>query len=148
MIVLLSTVRNPLPTIFLGLLLLSGCAGPRCQPNGGEAMEIYDLYFGRSVAGRAEVNDREWRDFREQVITPALPNGYTVLDGQGAWMNPRSRMTITEQTKILEVALPEAQGNLPLISRIRRAYQQRFHQYVVGMTVRSGCGSFSPAEAP
>src|SRR5580692_3133614 len=143
MIVVRSTARNPLPTIFLGLLLLSGCAGPRCQPSGGEAMEIYDLYFGRSVAGRDEVSDREWRDFREQVITPALPDGYTVLDGQGAWMNPRSRMTITEQSKILEVALPEAQGNLPLINRIRRAYQQRFHQYVVGMTVRSGCGSFS-----
>jgi hypothetical protein len=148
MIALRSAVRGPMPTIFLGLLLLSGCAGPRCQPNGGEAMEIYDLYFGRSVAGRDEVSDREWRDFREQVITPALPDGYTVLDGQGAWMNPRSRMTITEQSKILEVALPEAQGNLPLINRIRRAYQQRFHQYVVGMTVRSGCGSFSTAEAP
>jgi hypothetical protein len=148
MIILPPVVRKAPQTIFLGLLLLSACAGPRCQPNGGETMEIYDLYFGRSIAGRADVSDREWREFREQVITPALPNGYTVLDGQGAWMNPRSRATITEQTKILEVALPEAAGNLPLINHIRRAYQQRFHQYVVGMTIRSGCGSFSPSEAP
>ena len=148
MVSLRAAARNPLPTIFLGLVLLSGCASPRCQPNGGEAMEIFDLYFGRSVAGRADVSDREWRDFREQVITTALPNGYTVLDGAGSWMNPRTRATITEQTKILEVALPEAPANLSLINRIRRAYQQRFHQYAVGMTVRSGCGSFSPAEAP
>ena len=120
-------------------------------------MQIYDLYFGRSVSGRAvseravsgraEVSDKEWRDFREQVITPALPNGYTVLDGQGAWMNPRSRATISETTKILVVALPDLPGNLSVINRIRSAWQHRFHQYVVGMTVQTGCGSFSPAEA-
>lgn len=111
-------------------------------------MQIYDLYFGRSVAARAAVSDQEWREFRDQVITRALPNGYTVLDGQGAWMNPRSRVTIAESTKILEVALPDSPANLGIINQIRSAWQHRFHQYVVGMTVQSGCGSFSPAEAP
>ncbi len=47
-------------------------------------MRIFTLYFGCSVAGRAEVSDKEWREFRDQVISPELPNGYTVLDGQGA----------------------------------------------------------------
>ena len=137
---------------FLGIsailaLLLSGCGAPQCQPGAGQAMRIYDLYFGRSVTGRAQVSDQEWRDFRDQVITPALPNGYTVLDGQGSWMNPRSRATILEATKILVVALPHAPENQSVINRIRSAWQQRFHQYVVGMTVHTGCGSFSPAEA-
>ena len=132
----------------LALLPLAGCGGPRCQPGGGEAMQIHNLYFGRSVAGRGEVSDKEWRDFREQVITPALPDGYTVLDGQGAWMNPRSHATISEATKILVVALPDAPASLTAINRIRGAWQHRFHQYVVGMTVQTGCGSFSPAEAP
>src|SRR6202011_5468308 len=95
------------PGISLVALLLSGCVAPRCQPGAGHPMRIYDLYFGRSVAGRAEVSDKEWRDFRDQVITPALPNGYTVHDGQGAWMNPRSHATIAEDTKILTVALPD-----------------------------------------
>ena len=111
-------------------------------------MRIYTLYFGRSVAGRPEVSDQEWRAFRDQVITPALPNGYTVLDGQGAWMNPRSRATIYEATKILVVALPDVPGGLSVVNRIRSAWQHRFHQYVVGMTVQTGRGSFSPAEAP
>jgi Protein of unknown function (DUF3574) len=111
-------------------------------------MQIYDLYFGRSVAARAEIGDKEWRDFRDQVITPALPNGYTVFDGQGAWMNPRSRSTISEATKILRVALPDAPESLTIVNRIRSIWQRRFHQYVVGMTVQTGCGSFSPAEAP
>jgi hypothetical protein len=111
-------------------------------------MRIYDLYFGRSVAGRGEVGDKEWREFRDQVITPALPNGYTVHDGQGAWMNPHSHATISEATKILTVALPDDPNTLRVINQIRGSWQHRFHQYVVGMTITSGCGSFSSAEAP
>jgi len=130
------------------VVLLFGCGTPQCQPGTGQGMLIYTLYFGRSVAGRAAVSDQEWRSFRDQVITPTLPNGSTVLDGQGAWMNPRSRVTIAEATKILVVAMPDAADSLPLINRIRSSWQHRFHQYVVGMTVQSGCGSFSPEEAP
>ena len=129
-------------------LLLSGCAGSGCQPGAGQAMQIYTLYFGRSVRDRTLVSEQEWRDFRNQVITPALPDGYTVLDGQGAWMNPRSHVTISEATKVLVVAMPEAAASLTAINHIRSSWQQRFHQLVVGMTVQSGCGSFSPAEAP
>src|ERR1700710_131181 len=135
---------------FLGALalILSGCGAPQCQPGAGQPMRIFDLYFGRSVTGRAEVSDKEWREFRDQVITPALPNGYTVRDGQGAWMNPRSRTTIAESTKILTVALPDAPDSLLPINRIRTVWQRRFHQYVVGMTVTTGWVSFSPAEPP
>ncbi len=134
------------PLILL-LLLLTACGAPRCPPGAGQVMRIYDLYFGRSVSGRAEVSEKEWRDFRDRVITPSLPNGYTVLDGRGAWLNPRSRATISESTKILEVAMPDAPESLDAINRVRGAWRHRFHQYAVGMTVQTGCGSFSPAEA-
>jgi hypothetical protein len=130
------------------VLLLSGCGAPGCQPGAGLAMQVYSLYFGRSVKGRTPVTDQEWRNFRNEVITPALPDGYTVLDGQGAWMNPRTHVTIAEATKVLVVAMPEAPDSQTVINRIRSKWQQRFHQYVVGMTVQSGCGSFSPAEVP
>jgi hypothetical protein len=134
--------------LWLLVLSLPGCGAPRCPPGGGHAMQMYDLYFGRSIATRGEVSDGEWRDFRERVITPALPDGYTVLDGRGAWMNPRSHATISEATKILVVAMPDAPESLTTINRIRSAWQHRFNQYVVGMTVQTGCGSFTPAEAP
>ena len=138
---------NTIRTGSIACLLLSGCGAERCPGGAGQNMQVYDLYFGRSVAARGEVTDKEWRDFRDQVITPALPNGYTVLDGQGAWMNPRSRATIAEATKILVAALPDAPESLTIINRVRGAWQRRFRQYVVGMTVRTACGSFSPAEA-
>jgi Protein of unknown function (DUF3574) len=137
-----------MPVVCLLATLLSGCSPPSCASGSGQAMTVYTLYFGRSVAGRAAVGDSEWRDFRDQVITKALPNGYTVLDAQGAWMNPRSHATISEATKVLIVALPDAPGGLGVINRIRSAWQHRFHQYVVGMTAQPACGSFSPAEVP
>ncbi len=148
MVIFQSSRRNTIRSLCLIPLLLSACGAPRCQPGAGQDMQIFNLYFGRSVAGRAEVSDKEWREFRDQVITSALPNGYTVLDGQGAWMNPRLRTTISEDTKILVVALPDAPESRATINRIRSLWQRRFHQYVVGMTVQTGCGSFSTAEAP
>jgi hypothetical protein len=131
------------------VLLLSGCGGPsQCQPGGGHAMRVFNLYFGRSVSGRGAVSDAEWRDFRDHVITPALPNGYTILDGQGAWRNPRSNTTISEATTILVVAMPDAPESQSVINGIRSNWQHRFHQFVVGMTVQTGCGSFLPEDAP
>jgi hypothetical protein len=62
-------------------------------------------------------------------------------------MNPRSRATISEATKILNVALPNEPESQIVINHIRSACQRRFRQYVVGMTEQTGCGSFSPAEA-
>jgi hypothetical protein len=111
-------------------------------------MAIYTLYLGLSVAGRGPVGEQEWRDFRDRVVTPALPDGYTVLDGQGAWRSPRSRSTISEATKILVVALPDTRQSLNAVNLVRSSWQHRFHQQVAGMTVQSGCGSFSPEEAP
>jgi Protein of unknown function (DUF3574) len=138
----------PFAVICTLIPLLTACDPPGCQRGSGQIMQTYTLYFGRSVAARGEVSDKEWREFRDQVITPALPDGYTVLDGQGAWMNPRSHATVLEATKILVVALPDSHLGPTSINRIRSAWQHRFHQYVVGMTVQSGCGSFSTSEAP
>ena len=134
--------------ILTGLLLLSSCGDGRCPSGGGQPMRLYDLYFGRSAPGREEISEKEWRVFRDRVISPALPNGYTVTDGQGAWMNPRSRATISESTKILTAALPDSSQSQIIINQIRVAWQRRFHQYVVGMTVQNTCGSFTQAEAP
>jgi hypothetical protein len=111
-------------------------------------MLMFDLYFGRATAGGHEVSENEWKDFRDRIITPALPNGYTVLDGRGAWMNPRSGTTISEPTKILVVAMPDGPESVTLINRIRSRWRHRFHQDAVGMTVHGGCGSFSSAEDP
>jgi hypothetical protein len=128
------------------LLLLAACARavppPVCAPGMGAPVVVYSLYFGRSVPGRSDVSDAEWRRFADDTITANLPNGYTVTDARGAWMNPVTHKTIKEGTKVLTVALPAGQDGLSAISRIRNEYQVRFRQELVGVLAEPGCGSF------
>ena len=105
-------------------------------------MRIFELYFGRSVPGRGPVTVQEWEAFQNRVVTANLPDGYTVLDGTGAWMDPASKTTIAETTKILIAATPDVPASLAAVQRVREAYKTTFNQQSVGMTTHLGCGSF------
>jgi len=94
------------------------------------------------VPGRADVTDKEWRAFLDDTVTANLPNGYTVHEGYGAWMNPMTHRTIREATVIVTAALPDSPDSLAAVNRIRTEYQVRFHQQLVGMTVTPACGTF------
>jgi hypothetical protein len=105
-------------------------------------MRVYELYFGRAIDGRGDLTDAEWDEFRNSVIVPNLPEGFTVLDGAGAWLNPHTHTTITEATKIVVAAMPETAGSVSAIARVRNAYDTAFHQISVGMTSHLACGAF------
>ncbi len=102
----------------------------------------YELFFGRSIQGRADVSDQAWDEFLDRVVTPNLPNGYTVFDGAGAWLNPATGRTVHEPTKVLLAALPDAAASATAVARIRAAYAEQFHQALVGMTTGPVCASF------
>ena len=146
----LSATRNRLWASLSRLMMagflvgLGACAMPadQCSPGMGPPVLVFTLFFGQSVAGRSDVRDSEWQAFLDDTVTVNLPNGYTVIDGNGAWMNPVTRMTIKEPTKILLVALPFAAGSLATVNRVRTEYQARFHQQLVGMTTGPACGAF------
>ncbi|WP_428486628.1 DUF3574 domain-containing protein [Rhodopila sp.] len=124
---------------------LTGCITPPnavCSPGLGPPMLMFDLFFGRAIAGRSDLTEGEWQDFLDDVVTVNLPNGYTVVDASGAWMNPITHKTITEPSRVILVAMPETPDSLAAINRIRTAYQIRFDQQLVGMTVARACGSF------
>lgn len=133
-----------------GSLLLTACQPPpdppptlaQCGGEYGPPMALFSLFFGRSIPARGDVTERQWAEFLDRVITANLPNGYTVHDATGAWMNPATQRTIREPTKVLIVALPDVPDSMMAISRIRNAYQVQFRQHRVGMTVRQACGSF------
>jgi hypothetical protein len=128
------------------ILLLAGCAAPGdplgCSESNSRAMRVFELWFGRAVRGRGDVTETEWTNFRDQVVTPNLPDGYTVLDGSGAWLNPDTHATIAETTKVLIAATPDTPASLAAIQRVRAAYKTAFHQISVGMTSHLACGSF------
>ena len=136
-----------LRAICIGSLVavLGACSGPSrqtCTPGVGSPVTVFTLYLGRAIPGRGEMTDLEWRSFLNDTVTANLPNGYTIMSADGAWMNPTTRTTIKEATKILVVALPDTPDSLAAVDRIRSAYKLRFHQQLVGMTVEPACATF------
>ena len=117
-------------------------AAERCPRGTGSPSLMVELFFGRSMPGGGEVSAQDWIRFVDQVVAPALPDGFTVLDASGAWLSPQGHATRHEPTKLLLVSLPVSPHALAPVQQIRSAYQQRFHQQLVGMSVTPGCGAF------
>ena len=125
-----------------GLGACTGPAGPACAPGVTTPMAVFTLYFGKAIAGRGDLTEQEWQSFLDDTVSANLPNGYTVLDANGAWLNPATRKTAREATKVVVAAMPETPDSSAAIERVRRAYQARFKQLAVGMTVEQACGAF------
>jgi hypothetical protein len=126
-------------------LWLTACSAPPdivCRDGFGTPMLVFTLYFGRSVPGGGEVTDAEFAAFTEQVLATDLPNGHTTQDATGAWLSPQTGRSVRERTKVLTVALPDTPESATAIQRVRAAYQARFRQLLVGMTMHPVCGSF------
>lgn len=137
-------MRCPRFTLLI-VLLAAGCERPPiadCPAGTGRPMRIYHLYFGRDMGKDGFVSDQAWQAFRDTVVTPNLPAGYTVADATGAWKKPGGEETSIEPSKVMTVALPPDPAGMDAIGRVRQAYETRFHQNLVGMVVQPGCGTF------
>ena len=104
-------------------------------------MRVFELFFGRSMHGGGMVSDQDWRHFVNAVVAPNLPDGFTVFDASGGWMSTTGHSAMHEPTTVLLAAVPE-ERDPAAIQRIRAAYQQRFRQELVGMTVHPACADF------
>jgi hypothetical protein len=105
-------------------------------------MLIAELFFSRGIKGREPLTDAEWADFAVATITPNFPDGFTVLDGEGQWRNPRTGTIAGAPTKILLVAA-KREPDLPRrLSAVIEAYKARFHQQSVGIITRDACAAF------
>jgi hypothetical protein len=128
-------------------VLSSGCATNSrpltCPESTGSPMRVYQLYFGRAIDGRGDLTDAEWNEFRDSVIIRNLPAGFTVLNGDGAWLDSRTHRVISETTKIVIAAMPDTAESANAVGRVRVAYDTAFHQVAVGMTSQRACGSFN-----
>jgi hypothetical protein len=118
--------------------VLTACAAPLpCTRLGGAPMLEYQLFFGR-----ASVTDQAWSDFVADTVTANLPDGFTVLDGEGQWLNPTSRGISHERTTVIVVAVPDTAVSAAAIAAVKNAYTQRFHQQAVGTVIHPACGAF------
>jgi hypothetical protein len=126
------------------LLLFAGCAAlPESCPAGAGPATIAEAYFGRNVKGRAPVTEAEWARFMAEIVTPAFPDGLTVLDGMGQWRNAAGQIS-REDSKALLLVLP-AQDQAAASARlapVAAAWKARFAQESVLTVFRMGCAGF------
>jgi hypothetical protein len=126
------------------LMLLAGCAtAPPGCPTGAAPATIAEAYFGRNVKTRAPVSEAEWARFMAEVVTPAFPDGLTVLDGMGQWRNAAGRIS-QEDSKVLVLVLP-GQDQVAASARLApviASWKARFAQESVLTVFREGCAAF------
>lgn len=113
-----------------------------CPQTFGPPLLVFQLYMGRSMPPFGEVTDKDWDGFVNEIVTPALPNGFTIFDATGGWWNPVTHKTIRERTSVLVAAMPDTAQSVAIVKQIRNDYQVKFHQQSVGLTISPACGSF------
>ncbi len=126
------------------LLLLVGCAAaPQPCPAGAGPATIAEAYFGRNVKTRAPVTDAEWARFMADTVTPAFPDGLTVLDGLGQWRNAAGQIS-REESKVLLLVLPgqDQAAASARLAPVTAAWKARFAQESVLTVFRAGCAAF------
>ena len=107
--------------------------GAESQEQGdGELFVRTELFFGRNKPDGSKVSRRDWERFLDDVITPRFPDGLTVLEGIGRFLNSRGQIE-QERTFVLILLYPlEAQRDKSLrIEEIREIYKLSFQQQSV-----------------
>lgn len=100
------------------------------------------LYFGLSRPDGKIVSGKAFASFVASDITPALPEGFTILDGRGYWKDGTSSRTIAEPSKVLVRLHQATRGSNTALDRIADAYKRSFHQESVLRTDTLTCADF------
>jgi hypothetical protein len=117
-------------------------AVPNCPLPHQRPMLVVQLFFGRDIAGRGPVTEAEWNSFTQTTIAKDFAAGFTVSDGMGQWLDPKTHRVVQEQSKIVVVAAPTAPDLSGRIEAVVDAYRARFHQQSVGVLTSNECGRF------
>lgn len=117
-------------------------AADTCPSAGQKQMILIRLYFGERIGGRNFVSSQAWRNFLSDAVTPRFPDGFTVYDAAGQWMNPATRKILREPSKIVEIATVDAGDLAARIDGVANEYRARFHQRSVGIVTTQACASF------
>jgi len=101
-----------------------------------------ELFFGRDIPGRAPLTEAEWSSFAARVVAQWFPDGFTVFDGEGQWLDQRTNRVIRESSKILFAAADPESDLKRRIDAVVDAYRKEFHQRSVGVVTSLACAAF------
>lgn len=97
---------------------------------GSEPWVQTELYFGRGTDGtESGISDEQWQAFLDAEVTPRFPDGLTVLDGYGQFLNA-SGVIAQEDSTVLIILYPmdPSGATSAQLDEIREAYKAEFDQ--------------------
>jgi hypothetical protein len=128
------------------LLLLAPAAGavaePVTCPQSLAPRIVVQLLFGRGKADGGNVTQADWSGFVANEITPRFPDGLTVIDATGQWLNPQQGAIIKEESKVVEIVLPSDSYDAAKIDAVIESYKRQFRMLSVGLIVQTACVRF------
>lgn len=101
-----------------------------------------ELYFGLARADQgqqgARATEADWQGFLDREVTPRFPDGLTVFDAYGQWLDRRRDSPARLRTKVLVILHEDTPGNRAAIDAIRLAWKAAWHdQSVLLVTERA-----------
>ena len=105
-------------------------------------MLVIQLFFSQSIEGRGPVTAKEWRTFLQRVVTPRFPDGFTVYDGYGQWLNPKTHSVTRQNSKVIVIAVQDSAETRARITELSDLYRKDFHQQATGIITNQACAAF------
>ena len=100
------------------------------------------LYFGSNIEDGRSVTPIQWERFVEEALMPRFGEGFTVLTGEGHWLDQASGQAVREATWIF-IRVNELNQEEELnLGQVITEYKSRFSQQTVLRVDTSVCGQF------
>jgi hypothetical protein len=96
--------------------------------HGGVRVSRTEVFLGMSKPDGSTVSDAAFQRFVDAEVTPRLPEGFTIVAGNGQFRDP-SGAIVKEPARVLVALYPfQNRGSSAGIERIRAAYREAFQQ--------------------
>lgn len=145
------SARGRLRTFAMAGAMVAALAGCGALPSASEsakacgagfdAFERDTLYFGRAIPAGGRVSDAQWTRFLDATVTPAFPQGLTVLDAVGQWRGATGGV-VREPSKLVVLLHPRSAKDDASIAGIIDTYRKNFGQEAVLQERQSVCVRF------
>ena len=100
----------------------------------------YRLFLGRNNSqGEEIVSDKDWTLFVENTVTPLFPDGLTIYEARGHWLNSSGHLT-QEKSKVIHILVNSP--NQESIDKLITTYKNRFQQKSVLSLTSPVCAVF------
>jgi hypothetical protein len=135
--------------IVAAALMLSACvnvgetSAPPTAPcaAGLEPWVMTELYFGLTWT-QGVISEAQFQDFVAQDVVPRIPEGFTILQAEGAWRSTRTGQTIRQPSRVLLRLRKDDPAQSAALNEIIAAYKTRFQQQSVLRVDAAVCAAF------